>query len=107
MEMGQFEQWRDVAAFSAFYLGAIGALIFLARLRNMKTEDKAKLDQQDLCGLCMAWEDNQLDHEETVNFFQHLIDTGMAWSLQGMYGREATRLIEAGYCTRPGTKQVA
>ncbi len=44
----------------------------------------------------MAWEDGTLSHAETVTLFQALVDNGMAWSLQGMYGREAMRLIRAG-----------
>lgn len=32
--------------------------------------------------------------------WQHLIDTGLAWQLQGWFGRTATALIEAGHCTQ-------
>ena len=35
---------------------------------------------------------------EYYEAWQHLIDTGLAWSLQGWFGRTATDLIEGGYC---------
>lgn len=53
---------------------------------------------EDLSAQCMSWENGEMSHEDTVVFFQHLIDTGMAWTLQGMYGRQAQYLIDAGYC---------
>lgn len=36
---------------------------------------------------------------EEVEAWQYLIDTGLAWQLQGWYGRTAQRLINDGYCT--------
>jgi len=54
----------------------------------------------DLVGTIIAYESGELDDEATVELFQHLIDTGLAWSLQGYYGRTATALINAGHCER-------
>lgn len=39
-----------------------------------------------------------LTEAEIVEGFQHLIDNGHAWTLQGFYGRSAQRLIDAGLC---------
>ena len=36
--------------------------------------------------------------EEQIEAWQHLIDTGLAWSLQGCFGRTASQLIEQGIC---------
>lgn len=38
------------------------------------------------------------DRDEWVEAFQYLIDTGIAWQLQGWFGRTARDLIEAGDC---------
>ena len=36
------------------------------------------------------------DTDQMQEAWQMIVDTGLAWSLQGWFGREATRLIEAG-----------
>ena len=59
----------------------------------MNKNNKGPLD---LAGDIIAYESGELDQDETVALFQHLVNNGMAWSLQGHYGRTAVALIEAG-----------
>ena len=44
----------------------------------------------------IAYEQGNLSDDETLELFQTLVDNGMAWSLQGSYGRTAASLLEAG-----------
>ena len=36
--------------------------------------------------------------EQYIAAWQQLIDPGLAWSLQGWFGRQAIRMIAAGLC---------
>jgi hypothetical protein len=47
----------------------------------------------------ISYESGEMDEAETIEFFQELINTGLAWQLQGHYGRTAAALIEAGECS--------
>lgn len=38
------------------------------------------------------------DQDTYIEAWQLLIDTGMAWQLQGFFGRTAKQLIESGIC---------
>ena len=44
----------------------------------------------------MKYEYNQLTVEEIIQLFQHLVNTGLAWQLQGSYGRTARAMIDSG-----------
>ena len=46
----------------------------------------------------IAYEQGELDEEGIIDMFLELITSGMAWKLQGSYGRTAKALIDAGYC---------
>ena len=48
-----------------------------------------------------AYENDEMSQDETIEFFQMLVDTGAAWKLQGHYGRVAEALIESGMVQRP------
>ena len=44
----------------------------------------------------LAFEDGELDEDGVIDLFQALVDNGMAWSLQGFYGRTAQAMLDAG-----------
>jgi len=48
----------------------------------------------------IKYENGKMSEHEVIEFFQELINTGEAWTLQGHYGRIATALIRAGMCQR-------
>lgn len=52
----------------------------------------------DLTDKIIDYEDGTLSNDEIIELFQLLIDNGVAWKLQGSYGRTAAALIEAGFC---------
>ena len=56
-----------------------------------------------LTDMIMNFEERQSTVEEVLELFSVLIQTGMAWSLQGSYGRTARHLIDQGSLSEDGT----
>jgi len=56
----------------------------------------------DEVGFIVAYESGELTEDQVTDGFQHLIDNGMAWKLQGSYGRQAMRFIHDGLCHKAG-----
>ena len=56
----------------------------------------------DLVNKIMAFESGELGPEEALHLFADLIKTGLAWQLQGTYGRAAADLIARGLISRDG-----
>jgi hypothetical protein len=69
--------------------------------------DKALIETFDLVEEIIAYEGGYESESEEdpetrmIRLFQHLVDTGMAWKLQGSYGRAAVDLLNAGYISAP------
>ena len=53
----------------------------------------------------IRYENDEMTEEETIEFFQGLVNTGLAWSLQGHYGRVATHLSEEGLIALGGVDE--
>ena len=51
----------------------------------------------DSLAFIMDYEGGELSDDEIIAGFQELVNSGLAWSLQGSYGRMARALINAGY----------
>ena len=51
--------------------------------------------------LIIAYEQGELDDDAVIDLFQRLVDNGLAWQLQGSYGRQAMDTIEAGLVSAP------
>jgi hypothetical protein len=61
----------------------------------------------DLIDKIIAYESGELTDQQLVYLFAELVKSGMAWTLQGHYGRTASALIDAGYIDNEGNVSLA
>jgi hypothetical protein len=62
------------------------------------------MDNYTAIGIAEGFEESESE-EQTIEAWQHLIDTGLAWTLQGWFGRNATQLIDEGVCHENSNKR--
>jgi len=62
------------------------------------TQDKVTktTTPRDIVRELMAYETGDLEDHEVLDLFQYLVDSGLAYTLRGHYGRTAQRLTDAG-----------
>jgi len=46
------------------------------------------------------------DQDQIIQAWQHLVDTGLAWKLQGFFGRTAENLLRQGIIVDKNQKKV-
>ncbi len=55
------------------------------------------MNTYDAVGIAEGFIDAESE-DQVIEAWQTLINTGLAWRLQGWFGRTASALIEQGYC---------
>ena len=73
-------------------------LEFYRRYKTMKLEKELVLDVHQAVGRAEGYIPCETAEEE-IDAWQYLIDTGVAWQLQGWFGRQADFLIKNKICT--------
>ena len=53
------------------------------------------MDNYTAIGLAEGFIESESE-QQVIDAWQHLVDTGIVWKLQGWFGRNATRLIDNG-----------
>ena len=54
------------------------------------------VNEKNLGDYLIEYETGELAYVDVVDLFQYLVDTGLAWELQGSYGRMAKMFLDEG-----------
>ena len=63
------------------------------------------MDDYTAIGIAEGFIESESEQQQ-IQAWQYLIDTGIAWTLQGWFGRTATQLITTGICKPASEKKL-
>ena len=75
--------------------------LFLLEVWFIPLTGGSKMSDYDLCAAIEAYEEGTMEEEDVRDFFQALVNSGLAWTLQGAYGRKAHAMLDAGEIDMP------
>ena len=64
--------------------------------------EDAMTEELDITGMLIDYEQGELESGKMVELFAYLVRTGMAWTLQGHYGRTAKAMMDSGVINTKG-----
>ena len=73
------------------------------KLKKVKLIPSGRVNSKSYVNFIIAYESGEIGTQDTIDLFSYLIKNGMAWGLQGSYGRTASAFIDNRILAKNGT----